>query len=102
MRMGLKRCAPACTTACPDGTQVTSYATATERNTLVDRGAFLLIEGSCESLCTPIQPCLPPSVPVVDDNGFRCQALEGFSTIPNDADVDLDFGLLWDPAVHTP
>ena len=93
-----------CQATCPGGTQVASFdaTDTTAVQSAVDAGAFMVVEGRCEALCTPVQPCFPPAVPVVDQSGFTCQALAGFSTMEPTAQVDTSFGAVWVEGEHQP
>ncbi len=86
-----------CSVDCPPGTRAAAF-TVDEYKQGLREGRFVLTESSCESVCAPIEECLPPNVPRVTAAGFECTTIPGFSDIPTDVDTDLSFGTVWDPA----
>lgn len=93
---------PPCTATCPEGTAIVQVTTAEDVSEAIDGGGFYFVEATCESLCAPSRLCHPPNVPAVTEAGFACQALEGFVSFPDDAQTDLGWGHVWNPALHQP
>ena len=87
----------ACTPFCPAGSRLATFAK-TERALAQDTfgGAFLYVKEGCETYCEPLIRCVPPNVPVVAQDDFRCQLLPGYSRLEAPDEVDLSFGTLWD------
>lgn len=88
---------PECSEACPDGTRRATFDEAAAA-----RGQQFYVQQSCETLCEPVQPCVPPNIPVVTADDYQCAPLEGFADIPAAADIDFSFALEWEPSVSTP
>ena len=86
-----------CNTNCPEGTRLAEFDITEFAQAETENGAFLFVTETCESFCEPITPCVLPNVPVVDSSGFRCELLVGLSDFEPVDDLDLSWGLDWDP-----
>lgn len=90
-----------CRASCPPGTQLASFSEEVLKE--VAEGAFVWVEQSCEATCAPITPCRWPNIPeVTAADGFACRPLAGYSALEPDAEVDLSFGVHFDPELARP
>jgi hypothetical protein len=80
-----------CSLDCPDGTRVANFES-------VARGDGVLVASAkCETYCEPTLRCEAPNVPTVTGEKYECKALDGYSDIPQDVDVDFAFAAAWNP-----
>jgi len=81
-----------CSDACPEGTALAS-------GSALRSDSFQVLSSSCTATCDPIEPCLPPNVPVFEGSGeaiqFECRAQDGYGTLPRADDLDTQFGYAW-------
>lgn len=86
-----------CSDACPDGTRRASFD-----ETLAASGQQFYVYQTCETLCETIQPCVPPNIPTVTADAYRCAPLEGFADIPPADDIDFSFVDDWAALTDAP
>ena len=83
-----------CSDACPEGSSLAS-------GSALRSDSFQVLAASCTATCDPIQPCLPPNVPVFEGSGesvrFECRAQDGYGTLPRADDLDTQYGYAWAP-----
>lgn len=89
-----------CEAECPDGTR----KVVVDQIEITDVTTFSYsADQSCEVWCEPEQTCLAPNVPVIDDEQYTCQPLDGFADIPLPSEVDTSFAEVWvDGGSHVP
>lgn len=90
-----------CIVECPAGTRFVNI-NISEQAVANANGAFRYSRDRCEAWCEPINQCITPNIPVVTQDGFKCEPLPGFSGLAPDTEVDLSFGRAWDPQQATP
>ena len=79
-----------CADACPAGTRQASFDI-----TAAVSGQQFYVEASCETVCETVQPCLPPNVPSISADTYRCAPLEGFADIPPADEIDFSYADGW-------